>query len=201
MENLKSYASYFVAYLINNLQNEKEIERIVLFGSVAKNQENKESDVDIFIEVKKKSNKFENDIKRILEKFYKSREALLFKARGIDNKINLKIGKLEEWKDLQRSISSEGIVLYGRYESGKLPSDVKHFIIIFWDKIEKNRGAFLNKIYGFKIKDKSYEGLLSKFTGKKLGKSCIMIPIQNKVDIFKLIREHKVSAKSIEVFV
>ena len=201
MENLKSYASYFTAYLINNLVSEKEIKKIILFGSVSRSNAEKDSDVDIFIEVNKKTKKIEDEIKQILEKFYKGREALLFKTKGIDNKINIKIGRLEEWKDLQKSIASDGIVLYGKYESKNPPSDVKHFIIIFWDKIGKNRGAFLNKLYGFKVKDKNYEGLISRFLGKKIGKSCIMIPIQYKEELFRLIKEYKVSAKSIEVFV
>ncbi len=201
MENLKSYASYFSAYLVNNLVNEKEIKKIILFGSVSRGNAEKDSDVDIFIELNKKTKKIEDEIKQILEKFYKSREVLLFKARGIDNKINLKIGKIKEWKDLERSIASDGIVLYGKYESKNLPSDVKHCIIIFWDKIGKNRGAFLNKLYGFNVKDKNYEGLISKFSGRKLGKSCIMIPIQHKEDVFRLVKEYQVSAKSIEVFV
>lgn len=200
MENLKSYASYFSAYLINNLDDEKDIKKIILFGSVARNSAEMDSDIDIFIEVKRKNKKIEDKIKQILERFYKSREVLLFKTKGIDNKINIKIGKLEEWKDLSRSIASDGIVLYGKYESKSIPSGAKHFIIIFWDKIGKNRGAFLNKIYGFKIKGKNYEGMITKFSGKKLGKSCIMIPTEYKEDIFKLIKKHKVIAKSIEVF-
>lgn len=201
MENLKSYASYFSAYLINNLADEKEIKKIVLFGSVARNSAEKDSDIDIFVEVNRKTKKIEDEIKQILEKFYKSREALLFKTKGIDNRINIKIGKLEEWKELQKSIASDGIILYGKYEAKNLPSGVKHYIIIFWDKIGKNRGAFLNKLYGFKIKDKNYEGLISKFSGRKLGKSCIMIPVQYKEELFRLIKEYKVSAKSVEVFV
>ncbi len=200
MENLKSYASYFTAYFMDNFKFLEEIERIVLFGSVARDQAEKESDVDIFIEVRKKTKKLEEETKNTLEKFYKSREAILFKTKGIDNKINIKIGKLEDWKELYRSIASEGIVLYGKYEAKELPSGVRHFIIIFWEKIGKNRGAFLNKIYGFKVKGKNYQGLLDKFSGKKLGKSCIMIPINYKEDIFKLIKNYGANAKSIEVF-
>jgi len=155
----------------------------------------------MFIEINKKTKRIENEIREVVEKFYKSREASLFKIKKIDNKINIKIGKLEEWKDLERSVASDGIVLYGKYELKSIPSASKHYIVIFWEKIGKNRGAFLNKIYGFKIKGKNYEGSISKFSGKKLGKSCIMIPINYKKEIFKLLREHQVSAKSIEVFV
>ena len=95
---------------------------------------------------------------------------------------------------------STGIIFYSRYETKELPSETKHYIIFFWNKIWKNRGAFLNKVYGFKIKNKSYAGLIEKFSGKKLGKSCVLFPIQYKDEISKLIKEYQVEAKAIEIF-
>ena len=50
------YASYFVSYLLDHLKNKNTIERIVLYGSVAREESTKESDVDIFIESKKNLN-------------------------------------------------------------------------------------------------------------------------------------------------
>lgn len=197
---LKNYAAYFVAYLINNLKNIENIERIVLYGSSAKGEATKESDVDIFIEIKKQTKRFEHEVKDVEKKFYQSREAILFKSKDIENKFSIKLGKLKEWKDLYQGIASTGIVLYGPYEAQELPSGVKHFIIIFWQKIGKNRGSFLNKLYGFKVKNKHYAGIISKYDGTKLGKSCIMLPIQYKKHIFKLLVEHKVEAKTIEIF-
>ena len=197
---LKAYASYFVSYLLKNLKSLENIKRIILYGSVARDEANKNSDVDIFIEVEKKTKKFEDEIKSLEEEFYKGRESSLFKSRDIENKFSVKIGNLKNWRDLYKDIASTGIVLYGRYEATELPSGVKHFIIIFWNKIKINRGAFLNKIYGFKVREKYYPGLLSKYDGKKLGKSCIMLPIEYKEDIFKLLKEYKVEARIIEVF-
>lgn len=197
---LKSYVSYFVAYMISNLRNIGNIDRIVLYGSAAREESTKESDVDIFIEIKKKTKQFEHEVQELEKKFYQSREATLFKSKGIENKFSIKLGKLSEWKELYRSIASTGIVFYSPYEAKELPSGVKHFIIIFWQKIGKNRGSFLNKLYGFKIKNKHYPGLVSKVDGLKLGKSCIMVPINYKKDIFKLLASHKVEAKTIEIF-
>ena len=195
---IKAYASYFSSYLLANLKEKESIEKIILFGSAARDEATKESDVDIFIEVKKETQKIKNEIEKILENFYKSRESLLFKSKGIDNKINLIIGKLDKWRDLGKSIESTGIVLYGKY----VPSDItgKKHIVIFWDKIEKNRGAFLNKIYGVKIKGKHYLGLMEKLGGKKSGKSSIIVPVENKDEILKLIKIYKVNAKIIEVY-
>ena len=197
---LKNYASYFVSYLLNNLKNINNIERVILYGSVAKDEDTKDSDIDLFIEAKKNTKRFEEDINNIKKNFYQSRESTIFKSKGIDNNFSIKIGKLKEWKELARSIASTGIILYGPYETKELPSAIKHFIIIFWSKIGKNRGSFLNKLYGFKIKQKYYQGLVARLNGKKIGKSCIMVPIEYKNDIFKLLKEHEVEAKNLEVF-
>lgn len=198
---LKSYASYFSSYLLYNLKDSDNIIRTILFGSVAKEENNKESDVDIFIEVKKKSKTVVEMVERITENFYKSREALIFKSNGVDNKINVIVGKLEEWGDLKKSIDSTGIVLYGRYVSSGFKADGKKYSLFFWNKIGKNRGAFLNKIYGFNSKGKKYKGLFEIFGGRKLGKSSIMVPIEHKDEILKLLKHYQVNAKIIEVFV
>jgi len=198
---LKAYTSYFVSYLINNMKDISNIDKIILFGSVAKQEATKESDIDVFIELKKENKKIEKEIEKILKEFYTSREGLMFKSKGINNKINLIVGKLEKWKNLKNSIESTGILLYGRYIPHKISKkDIKKYFIIYWDKIEKNRGAFLNKIYGFQIKNKKYKGLIEQFNGKKLGKSNIMIPVEYKEEIIKLIKKYKVHAKIIEVW-
>ncbi len=193
----KAYASYFVSYLLDNL--DVNIDKIILFGSAARGEAGKDSDVDIFIDIEKSTKSEEKEIRKILDGFYKSREALIFKSRGIDNKINLIIGRLDDWKDLKESIESTGMVLYGNY----VPSGIKgkKHAIISWDKIGKNRGAFLNKIYGVKIGEKKYQGLLEKLGGKKLGKSTIIIPIQHREEILKEVRNYEVNARVIEVYV
>ena len=194
----KAYTSYFVSYLLTNLKNIEEIKKIILFGSVARDQATKDSDVDIFIDLNKKDKILKKEIEKIIEEFYNSREGLFFKIKGVENKINAIVGKITEWPDLKKSIESTGIVLYGNYVSSEVSG--RKYVIISWSRIEKNRGAFLNKIYGFKIKGKSYKGLLEKLSGQKIWKSSIIIPIENKDEILKLIKHYKVSAKILEVY-
>ncbi|MBI5332058.1 MAG: nucleotidyltransferase domain-containing protein [Candidatus Aenigmarchaeota archaeon] len=203
-EQRKAYALSFAAYLMKELANKKlmdEINRIILFGSVAKSESTKESDVDIFIKTDKKSDKMVKIIQTMASEFYDSREALLFKTQAIDNKLNIIVGKLSDWKDIHRSIMSTGIVLWGRYEEKEKPSDTEHEIIFYWDSIGINRGSFLNALYGFTANNKRYPGMLEKFGGKRMGKSCIIIPVQHREDVIALFKKYKVSAKAIEVFV
>ncbi len=85
---LKSYASYFSSYLLDNIRDVGLIERIILFGSVARDEADKDSDVDIFIELRKETSKTKKEIEKIIADFYKSREAFLFKTKGVENRIN-----------------------------------------------------------------------------------------------------------------
>ncbi len=194
----KAYASYYSSFLLEKLSSENIISRIILFGSAAKGEASKESDIDIFIEVNRQSKGIEKKIMQMTETFYKSREALLFKVKGIDNKINVIVGKLVEWKELQKSIESTGIILYGKYIPA--PGRGRKFALIFWEEIGKNRGAFLNKVYGFTINGKKYSGLLEKSEGQKAGKSSILIPVEHSEEVLKLIQHHKVKAQIVEMY-
>ncbi len=196
MSDMKSYASTFVSFLLRKV-GPKRIDRIILFGSVAKGESTKDSDVDIFIDTREK---IKDRIEKVVKDFYKSREAAIFRSRGIDNEIAVKVGELKKWKELHRVITSTGIVLWGEFQAKKRPIGSKHEVVFHWDKIGKNRGAFLNKLYGFRVKDKEYKGLLEKLGGRRMGKSCIIIPHQHKEKIYELIKKYKVEAKTLEVF-
>ena len=195
---IKAYASYFVSYLLKELGKEENIKNIILFGSAAREEAGKDSDVDIFVEVRKKNKLLEKKIAKALESFYKSREGLSFKSKGIDNKINIIVGKLDEWKDLKKSIESTGIVLYGNYVG--IGGEGKKYAIIHWNNIKKNRGAFLNKIYGFNSGGRKYIGLVEEFFGRRLGKSSIMVPVEFREEIVKLLKKYGVNSKIVEVY-
>jgi predicted nucleotidyltransferase len=197
---LRAYAVSFVSYFISKIGEKLSyIDRITLYGSVAKGEATKESDVDIFIDTEKRR-QIEQTVKKIVNKFPESKEALWFKAKGIQNEINVKIGKLSEWKEIHRSVASTGINLWSWIEVKENPVGSKHKIIFFWDEIGKNRGAFLNKLYGFNANGKRYAGLLERWGGYRTGKSCVVIPIKYKNDMLEFLKKYAVNAKNIEIF-
>ncbi len=201
-EEIRAYASRFVSFLLDNLDNKiNDINQIILYGSVAKGTATKKSDVDIFIDTKTNDKKIKEASDEILENFYKSRDYLLFKTRGVDNEISLKVGKLRDWRELHKSITATGKVLWGDFKATETPVGTKHMILLYWDKVGKSRTSFLNKLYGFKTKGKELEGLIEKWNGEKTGKSSVIIPFKYKDQMFTLLKEYEVNAKSKEVFV
>ncbi len=202
---LLSYASYFVSFLIDNLGKRVDnVNRIILFGSVVRGEAVKGSDVDFFIDVKRNSVVFKRIIEKVERDFYESREGLLFKVRGVDNKVNVKVGKLDAWEDLRDGMVGNNIVLFGRdiiEDKRDVGKGRVEYLIASWDKVGKNRGAFLNKLYGFSVGGKRYEGLIERFGGRRIGKSCIMIPKSKSEEISKLFKKYIVKVRVMNVLV
>lgn len=195
-----SYASTFVTYLIRTLQeNIRDVDAIILYGSVAKGEASGESDVDIFVDTK--DGEVIKIIERISKEFLDSREAALYKMEGMGNEINIKVGELQQWKDLHHSIMNSGIVLWQKYKMEKAPEDAKHNYLFFWDKIGKNRGAFLNIVYGYTIGKKKYKGLVQKKGGMRTGKSSILVPAEYQEEFIVLFKKYKVQVRQKEVWV
>lgn len=195
-----AYASTFVTFLIRNIAVDlKYIKAIIVYGSVAKGEASAESDVDIFVDTS--NEKIAQKIENIADSFLDSREAALYKTEGVGNEINVKVGELHKWKDLHHSIMNSGIVLWQKYKSEKVPEDTKHNYLFFWDKIGKNRGAFLNILYGYTIRKKKYKGLVEKKAGMRTGKSSILVPAEYQEEFIELFKKYKVQVRQKEVWV
>lgn len=201
---LKIYAIVSAHFIMASIREWLgRINSIILFGSVAQGTGTKSSDVDIFFDTdisEKQRIKLRSNIRKAISQFRLSQEALKFKMRGVCNEINFFIGKLDDWEDLQRSIAATGIVLYGRYTKITSKSGLKHYLLIFWEGAGKRRGAFLNKLYGYKVKGTRYKGLIQRCRGIKIGKSAAMINIAYKDRFFETLEEYGINYKVIEVF-
>lgn len=196
---IRAYALAFVSFLVREMKSRiRLIDRVILYGSVAAGTATKESDVDIFIETRKS---IRPEVENILAKFHESKEAMLFRLKRIENEISVKAGELKKWKELHRSISSTGIVLWGNYEAAGMPVGTKREIIAYWSDIRKNRSGFLNRVYGFESGGKKRTGLIEVWNGKRLGKSCIMVPAKYRTEVVDLAKRYGVNMKAIEAFI
>lgn len=199
--DLISYATNFVSFILRYNIN-KEINSIILFGSVATNNFDEESDIDLFIDTDKKNN---NEIIKILELYKKSEDYKKYKLFGIKNEISIKTGKLEEWKDIRRSIISNGIYLYGKYKS--IPDKIKQYLMcnIELKKLNRNKKLKLWRLlYGYtqKINKKFYKfkGLIEELSGKKIAKNLFIIPVENQQKLIYILKKNKVNYKINEIW-
>ena len=193
---LIAYAQDFAAFLIQNLDKESDkIINIVLFGSVVRGQASKESDIDVFIDVA--DEKIGEKIEGIKEKFYKSYKSKSYwNLLGIKNEIHCLIGKLKEWKPLQRSIISDGIVLFGKYHA-EVKTEQWYLFIITQGKSRKMNLSFWRTLYGYtqKIRKKRYVkiGLIKEYGGIKLARGVAIVPARFSAPLARFLDKSRVS--------
>ena len=193
--DLISYSMDFSSFLIQKIKNRDRIKNIIIFGSVSRAESGEESDIDIFIDINKEDPKLEKEIGQILEEFLDSRKYKSYwKLLGVKNEIKLTIGRLDDWNELKPSIVSNGIILYGKFKS-----DIKgkHKTLLVWENVKPNsKRALLNKqLFGFKQRKKFYLGLLQKHEGERLGKGCIVVPLENSLIFQKFFKRYRISLK------
>lgn len=202
---LKRYAGAFVYFLLKRLERAHldTVCSIVLFGSVAQNRAGKNSDVDILIDVKfssSRARKFRQIIEKLKDEFLLSNEGLWYKERGVYNELSPVVGNLDQWQEMKKSLSASGVVLYGPYREGFSRKGLRHGIIFYWETKGKGRGAFLNKLYGYTVKGKRYQGAISKFSGTKIGKSAALIPAEHLAEFSAILAHYRINYRAIEVF-
>ncbi len=191
---LISLASNFVSFLIPRIKFDKAI----LYGSVANNTFDKESDIDLFISTDKKNQK---KIKQLLELYKKTSEYEKFRLVGIENEISVKCGKLDEWKSLKSSIISNGIMLYGRYN--ETPEKLNHKVLFITQLINKSKAEKIKiwrRMYGYKQKigKKTYvsEGIAE----RKIGKGAFIVSPENLFGIKEYLNKNKIKYQLIDIW-
>ncbi len=196
MSFLIAYALDFASFLLEKLGKETEkINSIILFGSVARGEASEKSDIDIFIDIVSDEKRIEKIIERIAGEFY---ESVIFrkywKLMGIKNEIKCVSGRLDEWKDIKRSIISDGIILYGKYR--EQIKEGKSYAILSWKPVkpESKRAVFNKKMFGYKQRGKPYSGMLQNYSGEKLD-NAVLIPIEHANDAIRLFRKMKITVR------
>ncbi|MFH0876244.1 MAG: nucleotidyltransferase domain-containing protein [archaeon] len=201
MSRLISYAMDFVSFLIEKMKDSSEIKSIILFGSVARQDTDKNSDVDIFIDTKKDIQK---EVGAIKESFLESiKYKKYWKLLGVENNLDIQVGEIKKW-DLERSIISNGIVLYGKYFDRPKTKGSSLFVIKAKGE-RKNQIKLWRKLYGYKqkVNDKIYKsvGLLSNYGGKKLGNGVFLVPIEHTQHVIAFLRKEKTNFEVIDVWI
>ncbi|MBI2971421.1 MAG: nucleotidyltransferase domain-containing protein [Candidatus Aenigmarchaeota archaeon] len=170
-----AYALDFTSFL---LENGIEPKRVILFGSVVTGEFDRESDIDVFIDTDKPEEKEIKNVLKVFEKTFGEKWGL----KGISNPLSLKVGNLDKWRSLKRSMQSYGIILYGRYN--ELPENMKAYLLFrldFGGMARARKVGMWRRLYGYaqKIGRKRYEkkGIIKSLGGKKLEKSVVVMPL------------------------
>ncbi|MBI2141558.1 nucleotidyltransferase domain-containing protein [Candidatus Woesearchaeota archaeon] len=194
--DLIAYAMDFSSFLIQKTTVGEKIRNIIIFGSVARGEAGKESDVDIFIDVVKRLPALEKSIRSSADAFkLSSKYRNYWKPLGIENDIQLTIGQLSQWKELKPSIVSNGILLYGKFKPEIKEGTHRAFFI--WENIKPNarRVSFNKKLFGHRQGGKFYNGMLQTNNGERVGKGCIAVPLENAASFQQLFRTYKISVR------
>lgn len=193
-DDLIAYAMDLASYLIQNIEEKNDIKSIILFGSAARGDYGKNSDVDIFIDTNNKE--IEKISWKIVSDFYKSvKFTKYWKLLGIKNEISLKVGELDKW-ELKDSVISDGITLYGKYVSKTKTMPFTLFELKIKGK-RKDKIRIWRKLYGYKqkVNNKTYESisLIKELNGRKFGKATFIVPVEHTQKIIKYLKENKVN--------
>jgi predicted nucleotidyltransferase len=195
---LIGYALDFASFLVQNTKNLDKIKAIILFGSSARGDDGKNSDVDIFIDsvdgmkIQKESDKIKKDFYDSIK--FKKYWALL----GIKNEINVIVGRLDDWK-LKDSMLGSAIILYQSYSASIGHGQNK--ALLSWGNIESNSNRVMinKKIMGYTHYGKKYAGLLEKYSGIKIGANVILVPIEQLNLFVKVFRNFKIPVKIMRI--
>lgn len=206
MNKLVSYTYDFVSYLMLQPDlNKFNIERIILFGSVARYDYDEKSDVDIFIDTKnKKIDGLRKIVDKIKSDFFNSERFDKWRLLNMKNEFSIIVSNLQDdkWKDLRRSMHSHGIVLYDRYLEGK-KEDLRAYSLIKWEIGSKENNKRVNlarKFYGYKQKGKEYTGVLVDMDATLIGDSVVIIPSQHTNRIRHILNTLKIKYKIKDIY-
>lgn len=200
---LISYAEDFVSYLLSVIGekyiDKHEIRNIILYGSVVRGDYGDKSDVDIFVDLPE-PDELKEDIGHIVKGFYDSIWFEKWKKFGIKNSISVLVGNLDDWKDLKRSIISNGIILYGSYFP-KVEGKPMVLFSISTIKPESKRVFVNRKLFGYKRYGRKYMGLMEEYNGEKIGKASFMVSMEHSKKVIDFLKKQQVATKIREIVV
>jgi predicted nucleotidyltransferase len=197
-EDAVSYAMAFVSFVFPKLEG---INEVILFGSAARGEADKESDIDLFFDVARKDDeeKIRNLLKEESGKFYKSKIFEMWQLKGIRNSFSINVGVLGEWK-LKRSIISDGIIIYSKYKES--PKDMKAYVYFGLEPIKNiaRRNKIIRKLFGRKEGNKITKGEIEQVNGKRLSPSSFVVGKQMAGKIISILDTEKAKYRFFELW-
>lgn len=177
-------------------KDDSRVKTIIFFGSGARGEAGRESDVDLFVEVEGETDTIDKEIHKVAEQFYDSvKYTEYWKLLGVQQVLSIKVGVPDEWKSLYPALLADGKVLYGKYFS--TDHQGRGRMLFFWENIrsQKKRTNVYRSLFGYKDKGKSYPGLVEKYGAQRLSKGSILVPVEYGQVFRDLFKKLKVPSK------
>ena len=190
-ELLISYAYSFVSFLFADPKiHEAKIKTIYLFGSVARGDFDRDSDIDIFIDSESKG--IGKLAEMTVSKFLKSDEGKKFRLMGIENEIKIMHGDIKEW-ELYESVKNDGLILY----SSSVSEGLNSFFLVTVEPISEitKRNRVMRKLVGRKEKHYKGGGLVEDLGGEVLDSRVFLIPTEKIKKVLTIFSKEKVNYK------
>ena len=192
---LLAMAVDFVAFMLGQKELAEHIEKVIVFGSVARGDYEAQSDVDIFIESEPR---LEKRFQKVLELWEASKRSQEWRILGVENALSLKIGRMADWPTIRRAAIADGIQLYGKYV--EVPKGLKHYLLITikTPKLSAPARVVLSRqLFGYsqKVGKKVYTspGLVGKLGGQRIARGVLILPAGAAPRLFDFLRQHGIA--------
>ncbi len=202
-EELIAKAYAFLSYLFRDEQIKGRIQRVYLFGSVARNDFDEESDIDLFIDVGKKNEeeiqKIQKTAQRALNRFLEL-EGEKWRLRGSTPEVKVKAGFLEEW-ELQPAIEREGLLLYASPQGGT-SGKLRKYLLFSLPPIlnPAKRVKIARTLSGRAEKEYTIPGLIQQREGRLLHPRVFLVPDTAGKEIAAFLSKEKVKFSFEEIW-
>lgn len=202
-KDILSYIYDFISQISENGIIFDEMKSIILFGSIARGDFDKKSDIDLFLDIK--NEQYEKKVQEQIKKELRIFEIHCEKSwhiKGIRFPLKIIVGNIQNtrWENLKKEIESYGIVLYGELQNTAFL--LHHHALLIFDigHLHQNQKmALLRELYGYSTtKEKKVyttQGIVEKLNGTKVGTNVLLLPFEHVSEIRTFFRKHKTSCK------
>jgi len=196
------YAMDFVSFVLEHISQKcaERIRNIPLFGSGARAEYTKQSDIDIFFEVSENMESVEKEVIHASEEFYSSvKNKGYWKLKGFRQIFSCKVGNQAIWGNIYPALLSDGVVLYGKYCSSEIRGSNQ--ALLFWENIPSStaRINLCRILNGYTARGKKYPGMLKRYDSVRLSKGSVLVPLEYRQHFRDIFKKLKVPVKELLV--
>lgn len=170
---------------------------VYLFGSAARGEMERESDIDLFFDFEHEEEKKEAAINAALQRFYQSKDYQKWRLLNFTYPLSIKVGKLDEW-ELKTSVLADGIILYSKEP---LISGAKRHVLITYTLPQKKTKylSFVRALFGRNEKGYKDTGLVGACNAKRIATTVILVPKEHAEPIFTFLQKEKMEYSFMEI--